>query len=163
MRVRAATDEDRAGIRAVHEAAFAGPLEAGIAEALHDGGDERISLVAAEAGLILGHVVLSVGRVGDSSVLCLGPMGVAPRSQRRGIGTALIRRALAEAAAAQAGLVVLVGHPEYYPRFGFERARPLGLECEWDLDEPWMALRLPAYDPAVRGLVRFPPAFASGS
>jgi putative acetyltransferase len=159
MIVRAATDEDRGGIRAVHEAAFAGPLEAGIAEALHDSGEERISLVAADGGAIIGHVVLSEGRAGDAPVLCLGPMGVAPEHQRSGIGTALVRAALAEAAASAAGLVVLVGHPAYYPRFGFERARPLGLECKWELDEPWMALRLPRYDPSVRGLVRFPAAF----
>ena len=70
-----------------------------------------------------------------------------------------MRAALAAAAETDAGLVVLVGHPGYYPRFGFEPARALGLECKWDLDEPWMALRLPRYDPGLRGLVRYPPAF----
>ena len=54
---------------------------------------------------------------------------------------------------------IVVGHPAYYPRFGFEPARALGLECTWDLDEPWMALRLPRYDPGLRGLVSYPPAF----
>jgi putative acetyltransferase len=159
MDIRPATGDDRPAIRAVHEAAFGRSLEADIAEALRDTGDERITLVACDAGAIVGHVVLSAGRLGDAPVLCLGPIGVLPDRQRDGVGAALMRAAIAEAAGTDAGLVVLVGHPSYYPRFGFERAGPLGLESKWDLDEPWMALRLPHYDPALRGLVQFPAAF----
>ena len=58
-------------------------------------------------------------------------------------------------------LVVVVGHPGYYPRFGFERASALGLDYPGDVpDEAWMALRLPAYEPAARGLVAYAPPFA---
>ncbi len=159
MDVRPATPADRSAIRAVHKAAFGRAHEADIAEALREAGDERISLVASEGDVLVGHVVLSEGRLGDAPVLCLGPIGVVPDRRHSGIGAALMRAALAEAAGSDAGLVVLVGHPAYYPRFGFERARLLGLESEWDVDEPWMALRLPRYDPALRGLVLFPAAF----
>ena len=54
---------------------------------------------------------------------------------------------------------MLLGHPSYYPRFGFEPAHPFGLECQWTNEAPWMALRLPRYDPSLRGFVRFPLAF----
>jgi putative acetyltransferase len=159
VEIRPATEDDQRAIRAVHDAAFEGTLEGDIAAALRASGEDRISLVATEGEAIVGHVVLSEGRVGDTPVLCLGPIGVLPEHQGRGTGSALMRAALARAAESSAGLVVLVGHPGYYPRFGFEPARALGLECKWDLDEPWMALRLPRYDPALRGLVRYPPAF----
>ena len=159
MEVRPATEDDQPAIRALHDAAFEGTLEGDIAAALRASGEERISLVAADGDAVVGHVVLSAGRLGDAEVLCLGPIGVLPAHQGRGTGSTLMRAALAEAAESSAGLVVLVGHPGYYPRFGFEPARRLGLECKWDLDEPWMALRLPRYDPALRGLVSFPAAF----
>ena len=70
-----------------------------------------------------------------------------------------MQAALAEAAGSDAGLVVLLGHPSYYPRFGFEPAQPLGLECQWTAGPAWMALRLPRYDASLRGSVRFPAAF----
>ena len=159
MEIRPATEDDQPAIRALHDAAFEQPLEGDIAAALRASGEERISLVAADGDAVVGHVVLSVGRLGDAEVLCLGPIGVLPAHQGRAVGSELMRAALAEAAESSAGLVVLVGHPGYYPRFGFEPARALGLECKWDLDEPWMALRLPGYDPALRGLVHFPAAF----
>ena len=157
--IRPAAEDDRAAIRAVHESAFETSLEAAIAEALHDSGDERISLVALVAGAVVGHVVLSAGLVEDTVVLCLGPIGVRPEMQRAGVGTALMQAAIAAASEADAGLVVLLGHPWYYPRFGFEPAYPLGLECKWTDEAPWMALRLPRYDPRLRGFVRFPAAF----
>jgi len=159
VEVRPATEDDQPAIRMVHDAAFEQPLEGAIAAALRASGEERISLVASDGDAVIGHVVLSAGGVGDAEVLCLGPIGVLPEHQGRGVGSRLMRAALEEAAGSSAGLVVLVGHPRYYPRFGFEPARALGLECKWDLDEPWMALRLPRYDPARRGLVHFPAAF----
>jgi putative acetyltransferase len=159
MNLRLAADDDQAAIRSVHEAAFGRALEADIAAALHDAGDERISMVATDGEDVVGHVVLSAGSLGNAIVLCLGPIGVVPGRQRSGVGTALMQASLAAAANSDAGLVVLLGHPSYYPRFGFEPAQPLGLQCRWTDGPAWMALRLPRYDPGLRGLVRFPAAF----
>jgi putative acetyltransferase len=159
LTIRTATEQDQPAIRAVHESAFETSLEADIAEALHEAGDERISLVAVDGDAVVGHVVLSAGRVGAAVVLCLGPIGVRVEHQGAGVGTALMRAAIDAAEATGAGLVVLLGHPTYYPRFGFEPAAPLGLTGQWTQEAPWMALRLAGYDPSVRGFVRFPPAF----
>lgn len=70
-----------------------------------------------------------------------------------------MKAALAEAAASDAGLVVFLGHPSYYPRFGFEPADALGLQSRRDAGAAWMAPRLPRRDVAMRGTVRFPVAF----
>ena len=70
-----------------------------------------------------------------------------------------MQAALSAAAESDAHVVVLLGHPSYYPRFGFEPAQPLGLESRWTSGPAWMALRLPGYDPSLRGMVQFPPAF----
>lgn len=159
MIIRTADEGDRAAIRTVHERAFGRALEADIEAAVHDAGEDRVSLVAVEDDAVIGHVVLSAGSVDDRLVLCLGPVGVQPDRQRTGVGAALVRAAIAAAARTEAGLVVLLGHPEYYPRFGFEPAAPLGLTNQWADGAPWMALRLPGHDPALRGFVRFPAAF----
>ena len=86
MEVRPATEDDQPAIRAVHDAAFEGTLEGDIAAALRASGEARVSLVAADDDAIVGHVVLSAGRLGDAEVLCLGPIGVLPGHQGRGTG-----------------------------------------------------------------------------
>jgi putative acetyltransferase len=126
----------------------------------------ELSLVAIDAaGAIVGHCVTSVGDlVGDDGVtrpiLGLGPISVVPARQGEGIGAALLRATIVAAETGGWPVIVLVGHPTYYPRFGFERARPLGLEPQQDWpDEAWMALRLAAWTPDLRGTMRFPAAF----
>jgi putative acetyltransferase len=94
---------------------------------------------------------------GPADVLALGPVGVLPELQRGGAGSALIREALHRAAATDFPLVVLLGHPAYYPRFGFEPAAELGLDAPWDVPpEAWLALRLPAYRDDIRGTMVYP-------
>ena len=94
-------------------------------------------------------------------VLTLGPIAVTPDRQGEGIGGALIRATVSVATAGGWPVIVLLGHADYYPRFGFEPARPLGLQPPqpWS-DEHWLALRLPAWTPGPRVTVRFPSAFA---
>ena len=115
-------------------------------------------------GRIVGHVMLSyVGLDGDPRrVLELGPLGVAPDHQGRGIGDALTREALRLADERAEPLVLVLGHPTDYPRFGFRPADELGLTPpEPDIAEAFMAIPLRAYDPTLRGRrVVFPPAFA---
>ena len=94
-------------------------------------------------------------------MLALAPMAVLPEHQRSGAGSALVTESLRRARETDFPLVIVVGHPEYYPRFGFEPAEALGLEAPFELpSEAWMAYRLPAYAPAATGTVIYPPAFA---
>ncbi len=160
---------DEAGIRAVHQAAFGGPLEARIVDEVRGSGAwlPDLSLVAVDEadGTIVGHVLACHGRLEardrpPRTILVLGPIGVLPDRQGEGIGSALMRRAIGAAVARAEPLVVLLGHADYYPRFGFQPARDLGLEppATWS-DEHWLALRLPPWTPDLRGTVRYPAAY----
>ena len=167
IRPEAAGDAER--IRAINDAAFGSSAEARIVDGVR-GTDRWIeggSLVAEGTdGELVGHLLLSRGDlVGPDEVTrtvwVLGPVGVMPEHQRRGVGAALMRAAIDVARSAHQPLICLVGQAGYYPRFGFERARRIGIEPPepWP-DENWMALRLPGWTPVLRGVVRYPPAFS---
>lgn len=161
--------EDAAAIHALTDAAFQNvDDESAIVDRLR--GSDRwiadLSIVAEDPdGRIVGHCVTSVGDLvaEDGSIrpiLGLGPISVAPDRQGEGIGGALIARTVETATAAGWPVIVLLGHPTYYPRFGFEPARALGIQPQqaWK-DANWMALRLPGWTPGLRGTMRFPSAF----
>ena len=122
MRVRPEKSADHVAVHAVNEAAFEGPLEADLVDALREKDVYLISLVAEIDGEVVGHILFSpvaiTGRP-HLNVMGLGPMAVAPEYQGGGIGAALVREGLERCKAAQCQAVVVVGHPEYYPRFGF--------------------------------------------
>ena len=132
--IRLETPGDEPGVRHVHEAAFTGPEEADIVDRIRrEAPAGWQSLVALEAdGGIVGHVLLSPCPVEDEEgervgeVLALGPVAVLPEVQRRGVGSALMATAMSLAVARAVPAVVLLGHPSYYPRFGFEPARDVG-------------------------------------
>ncbi len=130
---------DLAAIRAVNDAAFDQPLEGRIVDALraHGGG----AAVAGGGGRRAGrraHPVQPGGSAGAEG-LGLGPMAVTPDQQRRGVGGALIEAALARLRASGCPFVVVLGHHDYYTRFGFVPASRHGLRCEWDVpDEAFM-------------------------
>ncbi len=156
-------------IRRVHDAAFGGPVEGRIVDKLRGTDDwyPAGSLVAeaADGGGVVGHLLLSramliVKRGVATPIGIIGPVGVFPERQRQGIGAALMWRAIDEANELQLPAVCLVGHADYYPRFGFEPARALGLEPPhpWP-DANWMALHLTGWDPATRGRVVLPSVF----
>lgn len=131
--IRAEEPADQIAVRAVEEAAFEAPGEADLVDALR-GEPGVISLVAELAGEIVGHLLLSPVRVEGprtSQALALGPMAVLPGHQNRGIGSALVRASLEQARASGAPAVIVLGHPDYYPRFGFEPTEPHGLTCKW--------------------------------
>lgn len=163
--VRSELPGDRDAIRRVNELAFEGLAEADIVDALR--GSEawlpNLSLVAEDRTGIVGHALFSLVRLDSGpELLSLGPMAVLPKRQRGGVGTALVRRGLRRARGTEYPLVVVLGHPDFYPRFGFRPARPYGIETPYDApDEAWMALPLPAYDDRVRGTVLYPPAWDS--
>jgi putative acetyltransferase len=168
VRIRPETAADAIRIHEINDAAFGGPVEGGIVDAVRgtdrwiDGG----SLVAeAPDGELIGHLLLSRGDLvgpdgGIRPLWVLGPVAVLPDHQGRGVGAALMRAAIDVARRAHQPLVCLLGHATYYPRFGFEPARRIGIEAPrpWR-DESWMALRLPGWTPALRGTAHFPPEF----
>ena len=131
-----------------------------------DGFVPELSLVAELAAEIVGHVMLSYVELEGSSLrlLELGPMSVDPERQRRGVGSALVSEALRRAEGRNEPLVLVLGHPTNYPRFGFRAASELGITpADPNIpDEAFMAIPLRAYDPALRGWVVFPPSFSSG-
>jgi putative acetyltransferase len=167
MRLRAERADDHPAIARVTTAAFGSEREARMIDAIRssDGFVPELSLVAEVDGRIVGHVILSyVGLEGaDRRVLELGPMSVEPERQRAGIGSALVREALRGAEARGEPLVLVLGHPSYYPRFGFRPAAELRIHPP-DQGIPakaFMAIALSAYDPELRGRVIFPPAFSA--
>jgi putative acetyltransferase len=156
---------DGDAVRRVNEFAFEGSTEADIVDALRgsDAWLPDLSLVAEDGAEIVGHALFSLVRLDTGpELLSLGPMAVLPDRQRAGIGSALVRRGLERARGTRYPLAVVLGHPDYYPRFGFRPARRYGIETPYEApDEAWLALPLPAYDEQVRGMVLYPPAWES--
>jgi putative acetyltransferase len=154
---------DLAAIYAVQASAFPTDAEARLVDALRAAGRLSVSLVAEDGGRIVGHVAFSpVSLAETAGGLGLAPVAVTPDRQRRGIGGRLVREGLAAATAAGTAFVVVLGHPNYYPRFGFRRAAEVGLTNEYGADEAFMALELrPGSLPAAGGLVRYGPEFAA--
>ena len=138
---------DADAVRAVTTAAFGRPDEAGIVDRLRKQARVYIGLVATDGEAVVGHILFtSVPLRGDGTphtVIALAPMSVLPAWQCRGVGSALVRAGLAACHDAGHDVVIVVGHPEYYPRFGFVRARPLGLTSEPPFpDETFMLAEL---------------------
>jgi putative acetyltransferase len=124
--VRLERPADRAASIEVERAAFGQPLEAEIVEAVR-GEHGAFALVAELDGEVVGHVQLSVAHVGEDEVIALGPIGVMPAHQGRGIGTALVAASLEEARVHGAIAVILLGSPAYYGARGFVPASGLAL------------------------------------
>ena len=161
--VRPERDADVAAVRAVHAAAFPTEAEADLVERLHHDLDSAISLVAFVAGKLVGHVLMSRMRAeGDGRqfrALGLAPVAVLPERQGQGVGSALIRKALALAESNREQLVFLVGEPEYYQRFGFaaETAAPFASPYAGPY---FMALNLAGIALPRSGRAEYAPAFA---
>ncbi|MGI8911408.1 MAG: GNAT family N-acetyltransferase [Rubrobacteraceae bacterium] len=165
--VRRETERDIPGIRDVNRRAFGRVEEARLVDDLRDGGYARLSLVAEEGGRIAGHIMLSEAVIrteeGEKQALALGPVGVAPERQGQGIGSALIREALGRCAEMGHRIVVLLGHPGYYPRFGFSADLASNLTSAYS-GEAFMALELaPDALSGVAGEFEFAPPFGAAS
>lgn len=166
MGIRRENGWDAPEVRRLVTAAFGRRAEAELVDKLRetDGFVPQLSLVADNSGVIVGHVMFThVTLESDPpvKVLALAPVSVYPAFQNRGIGRALISRGLAIAEELGEPLVVVLGHPEYYPRFGFVRASTLGITSPWpDIpDDAFMVKPLGAYREEMKGTVRYPPEF----
>lgn len=165
MIIRREMPDDRTAIHDAHVAAFrrggSGIVaEARLVDELRTDGDAVLSFVAVREDRIVGHVVCSRGHVDGRPALGLGPIGVLPDHQRRGVGHALMHGVLAAADGLSEPCVVLLGDPEFYARFGFELAGPLGVLPEqpgWS--EHLQIRRLTAWASGTRGTFHYAPAF----
>lgn len=167
MIIRSETEADVGAIGRVHDAAFGQYDEALIVDRVRGTDDwiEGGSLVAVEAGgRIVGHLLLTRGALvdatGQHAVWMVGPVAVLPERQRRGIGSLLMHSAISLARSRGAPALCLLGHTDYYRRFGYEPARPLGIEPpgNWP-EDAWLVLRLAGWTPELRGVARYAPAF----
>ena len=164
MRIRLEQTKDVPKIYAVNQGAFGSNTEASLVDALRGRASEVVSLVAEVGGDVVGHIMCSpVQLAGADAVraMALAPMAVAPGHQRAGVGSALVRAGLEECRRLGVDAVFVVGHPSYYPRFGFRRASGVGMACEFDVpDDAFMVIELVAGAlSGRRATVHFHPAF----
>ncbi|RXT53118.1 hypothetical protein B6S44_20540 [Bosea sp. Tri-44] len=161
--IRAATSADAQAIAMLNRAAFGGEDEVGIVERLRRDGLVAVELVAEQSGAIIGHILLSwLPTMMDGravKALALAPMAVLPGLQKQGVGGRLIAAALDGAKAVGGEAVIVLGHPDYYPRFGFSAALARNLASPFT-GEAFMALELvPGALAGERGSVSYPAAF----
>ncbi|MEV7284355.1 N-acetyltransferase [Streptomyces sp. NPDC093252] len=160
---RPETPDDIPVIRDVVRAAFGRAEEAELVDALRADPSwiDGLSLVSTDAdGRVVGHALLTRCHIGEIPALCLAPCSVLPEYQRGGAGSAAIRAALRAAAERGERFVTVLGHPEYYPRFGFTRASAHGIGITLDVpDEALMALSLVPGDALPGGTIRYAAPF----
>jgi putative acetyltransferase len=165
--IRREIEGDAPLLHSIHDAAFAtveyaSGTEAAIVDALRGTEDwvPQLSLVAEADGKPVGHVVCSYGRLAGERVLGLGPIGVEPALHGKGIGSALMHAAIAAADAMGESMIILLGSPDYYGRFGFEPAAPHGIvppDPNWT--DAFMVRRLAAWRDDLRGTYAYSPGF----
>jgi putative acetyltransferase len=142
MIVRPETPADHGAVRAIVESAFGGCEEAELIDRLRvEDGAVLLSLVAESDSAVFGHILFSRMFVGDVPAVALAPVAVAPDRQREGIGAALIVDGLDRLRAVGERIVLVVGHPDYYPRFGFSADLARTIESPFPADA-FMALEL---------------------
>jgi putative acetyltransferase len=158
MIIRDATAADHNGARAVNIAAFGRVDEADLVDRIRSDGDHLVECVAEDAGKIIGHILFSRMSVGGTPAAALAPMAVDPDHQRQGIGSALVHAGLAACRGAGIPAIIVLGHPDYYPRFGFTAGAAAHLTAPFS-GPAFMALELVPGSLAAGGQVRYATAF----
>jgi putative acetyltransferase len=168
--VRPQRNDDYEAARTIYTEAFrrpespdAIPLEVPLFEDLWEAGDvlPAFSFTAETGKRVVGHVTASKATVGADSIVAVGPIGVLPEHQGMGIGSSLMHALLTAADVAHVPLIVLLGSPQYYNRFGFRPAEQLGVtspEASWG--DPFQARPLTAYASLIAGPFQYAPAFS---
>lgn len=165
FRIRTEQPEDLDAIYQVNTAAFGKPGEAKLVDLLREEGALTVSLVAELDGEVVGHIAFSPVTLDrqpeDAAAAGLGPMAVLPEVQRQGIGLRLIRAGLEACQDAGVEMVVVLGHPGYYPKAGFVSSTQFGITCKWKVpEEVFMVQALKAGAlTQFGGVVQYHPAF----
>ena len=164
MQIRAETPRDFASVEEINRAAFGSDAEARLVGLLREQANPCVSLVAEDNGNVVGHILFTPVSVPGSGGVAMGlaPMAVAPARQRSGIGSALVKAGLERCKELGAVAVVVLGHPEFYPKVGFAPADRFGLRCEYDAPaEAFMAIELRAGGlRGASGTVKYHAAFS---
>jgi len=164
MEIRPEREQDQAAVYRLNSAAFATDAEARLVDSLRKLASPIVSLVAIVNNRVTGHILFSPVQHSenkDALVMGLAPMAVAEAARNQGIGSALVAAGIAACARLGAGAIVVLGHPGYYPRFGFTPASDYGLECEYDVpDEAFMAMELtPQFLASKPGTIKYHECF----
>jgi putative acetyltransferase len=168
--IRVEQPRDRGDVRRINEAAFGRQEEAEIVDMLRHSCSDLLSLVAIADERPVGHILFSPVTIDGAEfhppAMGLAPMAVLPDYQRRGVGSRLVREGLGRLQSASIPFVVVLGHPSYYPRFGFRPASRYGIHCQWP-GVPDPAFMILVFDePAmedVSGAVRYRDEFDRGT
>lgn len=148
--IREERPEDVEAIRRINLAAFNQPAEAEVVDKLRESCRDLLSLVAEEGGEVVGHILFSPASIGGEGAtpplagMGLAPMAVLPERQGQGIGSLLIHNGIKMLRERGCPYIIVLGYPEYYPRFGFERASRYDIHSQWPEvpDEAFMILIL---------------------
>jgi putative acetyltransferase len=164
LQIRRETSADHRAVSVLNEAAFGSDQESRLVEKLREQGFSRVSLIAAVNARIVGHILFSTLRIetdsGPREALSLAPMCVEPDYQRLGIGSALVRRGLDDCRQSGHEIVLVLGHPAFYSRFGFSSTLAETLHSPFGGGDAWMACELvPRALVGVVGRVVYPPPF----
>jgi len=159
--IRKETIRDIQDIRRLNDLVFSGPVEGTIVDAIRKRSPEVLSLVAVVDDKIVGHIFFSpveIDNLNGIQAMGLGPMAVLLEYQKQGIGTALITQDIKQFQELGCVVIVVLGHAEYYPRFGFSSSSRHGIKCQWDgvLDDAFMVRFLKKdCDGVVSGTVKY--------
>jgi putative acetyltransferase len=166
IEIREEGPNDVAAIRDLNRRAFGQDQEGNIVDVLRANGAALLSLVATLKHQVVGHIMYSPISVGDNVIgAALGPMAVLPEFQRQGIGSKLIEVGNRKLKDAGCPFIIVVGHADYYPRFGFRSASKHGIKCEWQVpDDVFMLLVLDETKmKGVSGLAKYRHEFSTVS
>jgi len=158
--IREEKQSDQAIIRQINEAAFEQKAEATIVDKLRASCNKYVSFVAIEHATVVGHILFTPVTIDATNSIGMGlaPMAVLPSRQKQGIGSLLVRAGLDHLQRYGCPFVIVLGHPEYYPRFGFELASRYKLNSQWE-GVPNEAFMVVVFDrealPEAGGIIRY--------